>query len=160
MKKIIALVFAVLSLVSAKSQQIYCLRAPLSQNGNLVKFIWNKPTTESQAAMISDWHMLTIRLVSNQYNWNSMTEPPQTVRVLRDVTAMTTKGVMLKSYGENWVEYGGAFINPLNSSAYVMSEEYQWAKCGYFANVHILVKVYTTLPPVGRLIDQGQAWLN
>lgn len=152
MKKIIAIAGILMSIAVNGQTATACLTKAQQSEGKLVRFHWDWSRPE--------WYTVKLRVVSNQYHWSNMPAPPQAVYVVRESTAMTSNGVMLKSYGEDWVEYGGVLINPFNDSAYVVEHINSWVKCGYYSNVHMDVRIYSTLPPVGTLIDRGQYWLN
>lgn len=160
MKKLIvgvACIITILTLMTG-STQAGCLEYGGSQGGHLIEISegnndYSEAGEDPSMWMMNifinpDWLSYSWFFNPHKRNWLA-TFPKQAMHMVLTVTKISYTGKMVVG-GET------ATIIPGN----VYNFEHQIEGCGQWANAHIDVRLYSTLPPIGTQMDRAQYWLN
>lgn len=148
MKHIKSLVLALVASSISVSAQSCLSNCNIQQGDPINSFVY------IQKDMTPEWFNIWIKFNSFGNRFSAVGYPEQPVYWRVDITKMNLNGTMTTEFKSGWLEAPGFFTQP----SFTVETHFQ--RCGYFSNVQVTGRVYTTLPPVGTQIGIGNAWLN
>lgn len=145
--KITALAATLFTTTKAEAQS--CLSNVQIQAGPISTAFVQPYVTQSP-----EWYNITFVFYNTWQRFLNVGQTAQPVYWRVDITRMMLNGTINSDFRGGFIEAPGFF------TLRVRSFETHIEKCGYYANVHLVARVYTTLPPVGTQIGIANVWLN